>query len=148
MFNKKFTAFLCLLSLIIVATACPPRGGTVQPPTTASLSISISNYLSGGAGIQCPATINWRFEPISLTGTQGKNAAFDVTGSYSGTTSQIDTINGLPVYGCVYNDSQIGMAAGTWKIRASNGAWTAECQKQLVNGSNTAQFVINRPGCN
>lgn len=147
MFIQLIKPMLFLTCIVMFTTGCPPGGGTSSAPTTSTLSISITNYLAGGAGIQCPATLNWRFEPISLSGVQGKSSAFDVTSSYSGTTTQIDTINGFPSYGCIYNDSQIGMAAGTWRIRVTNGLWTTECQKQLVNGNNLAQFVINRPGC-
>jgi hypothetical protein len=148
MINKKLIKVFCILGMAITFSGCPTGGGTPVPPTTASLSISIKNYISGGAGIQCPATIAWHFEPVSLTGTQGKTSAFDTTGSYNGTSSQIETSGSYPVYGCIYNDSQIGMAAGMWKIRASNGVWTAECQKQLNNsGFNTAEFTINQAGC-
>lgn len=91
---------------------------------------------------------SWRFEPVSLTGTHGKTAAFDVTNNYTGTSNQIETSGSSPVYGCTYNDNQIGMATGTWKIRASNVAWAAECQKQLsASGFNNAEFTINQAGC-
>lgn len=146
--NKNTLPLICLLAVAMLTTGCPPSGPPAPPPQTASVSISIKNYISGGAGIQCPATINWRYEPVSLTGTQGKDTAFDTTGTYSGSSSQIETSNGYPVYGCIYSESQIGMRAGNWKIRGSNGAWTAECQKQLTNGGlNNAQFTINRAGC-
>ncbi len=150
MTNIKLVKLLCFLAMTIALSGgkCPTGGGTPSTPTTASLSLTIKNYISGGAGIQCPATIAWRFEPVSLTGTQGKTTAFDTTGTYNGTSSQIETSGSYPVYGCIYNDNQIGMAAGTWKIRASNGAWTAECQKQLsTSGFNTAEFTINQGGC-
>lgn len=138
-----------LFTICALLTGCPPSpGGPPPAPTTASLSISTKDYVSGGAGIQCTATVQWHFEPIALTGSQGKDAAFSVTQSYSGTSSQIEMSGAYPVYGCIHNDSQIGLKAGTWKIRATNGVWGAECQKQISNsGFNTAQFTINRAGC-
>ena len=150
MTNTKFIKLFWIIGMTVLLGAgkCPSGGGTTTPPTTASLSITVKNYISGGSGIQCPATIAWRFEPVSLTGTQGKTAAFDTTGNYSGTSSQIETSGSYPVYGCIYNDNQIGMATGTWKITASNGVWNAECQKQLnASGFNTAEFTINQGGC-
>jgi hypothetical protein len=138
----------CIILLCLSMTACPPSGAPPPAPTTASLSVTIKNYISGGAGIQCPATVQWRLEPVNLTGAQGRDTAFDTVGNYSGTSSQIETSGPYPVYGCIYNDSHLGLKAGTWKIRGSNGAWTAECQKQISNsGFNTVQFTINQSGC-
>lgn len=62
--NKKLIIKLtCIFGMFIMLSMlsggkCPSGGtGDPSPSTTANLTITIKNYVSGGAGIQCPTTI-------------------------------------------------------------------------------------------
>src|SRR5918994_1076205 len=118
-----------LVAGAFVLAAC--RGGGPPPPSEphADLTGQIVFVISG-SGQRCTGDGAYRLEPISMTGSTGRRTATEKSVQWSGLPVQL--IGGDPVsYGCVTRFSELGLAVGTWRVTASSGGWTAQCERRL-----------------
>lgn len=119
-------------------------GGGGTSPTLASVSFSVKGGTVSDPTQDCQARVVWQVEPVNLTGSGGKETEQTIDKTYESKP----TLTGGD-WTCFHNDptSATGLRAGTWRIQARSGAWTADCAEELTAGQNLIHFTINRAGC-
>lgn len=151
-----------LVSLFILGgfVGCRARsggggGGGGGPVTTANLDLSVkAGWVALGHECLEPEgstrQIHWKFEPLSLTGAEGRSTPFDVSRTYTQArrVSETHPSTGDAGSRCYFDDgtSGAGLRTGTWRI-TMNPAAGPKCEEQLNAGSIPIHFTDGHPGC-
>lgn len=152
------------LSLVLLAgfVGCRGRGGGGGggggggAATTANVRLSVKD---GWVALsqQCLSTnstrqIVWKFEPLALTGSEGRGTPFDVSRTYTEARreSEANPSTGTAGWRCYIDDATAGagLRTGTWRITMNPAAPLApRCEEQLSAGNVPLHFTDGQPGC-
>lgn len=113
--------------------------GQSATPTgvNASLRLKVGNPVAGV--LSCPGTVTttYSFSPLALTGQAGRSTSFTVTdvGDTTGT--------------CVTSEPALDVRAGTWRVTATSGAFSATCDAVLSSSplQDPINFKFGQAGC-
>src|SRR5688500_14820089 len=131
---------LLLIPLSMAVSACPGGnrgggGGGGTPATTANVLLSFKNGWT--ANTSCSTRqILWRFEPLTLTGSDGKATSFDVSKDYTARLEPEVHPTGGSGFRCYYDDGTAarGLRTGKWRITMDPAAGGPKCEEQLAAG--------------
>jgi hypothetical protein len=148
----KLTSVTILMAAAFTVAACwhkPISDGTTTTPSPQATVNGQITFGVSGSGQRCTGSGVYRIAPVNITGTAGRRESMEGSFQWSGVSEQI-TGGELVSYGCVARFTESGVAIGTWRITASSGGWTAQCQRQLASGfsnQNQPQFYVGAAGC-
>jgi hypothetical protein len=133
---------LVAVSLAALALAgCDNHNPAPDPPAT-TVNVNVSYRYNAGGGTFCKSQVGYRYQPLSLTGTQG-----------TATTITVDVKEqdgGLPANNtCTVSDGQLGLRPGKWRISVygAGGTLLNSCDVQLDAGTRSVTFTDQQGGC-
>lgn len=148
---------LLLLPVGLAVSACPSggrgggnSGGGGNAPTTANLQLSFKDGWT--ADPTCGTRqVLWKFEPLQLTGSEGRATAFEVNKTYTEARREPEQhpSTGTPGFRCYFDDglAAAGLRIGRWRISMDPAASGPTCEETVGAGAVPIHFAEGQPGC-